>query len=278
MNRCFASIWGSVILIVSFIVTGTVHAHEPIFGIGPHTIYQYGIGLEAEFEGGKDEREVHFKAIFGVTEDLAVTGSLSYPVKEETGLSNLFLRGKWRFYRKDSRSGSNQAALAFGIRTPGLKQGPDALGYLFAATIGREARREYFFSGLRYMLNTTDEKRFNPGDVFKYDVAAGIRPIPAGYEAPDLVLLLELNGTYTRKPTFPISAARAASSSAGHPESGNRVGVGPGLIFTYRNIMLKAGLNFIVTEASKRIPFGEETEFVFALESHLSPFSFIYGR
>ncbi|MCZ6677304.1 MAG: hypothetical protein O7E52_08645 [Candidatus Poribacteria bacterium] len=28
-------------------------------------------------------------------------------------MSNLLLRGKWRFYRNDGRGGSNQAALAF---------------------------------------------------------------------------------------------------------------------------------------------------------------------
>ena len=54
--------------------------------------------------------------------------------------------------------------------------GPDSFGYLFAATIGREARREYFFSGLRYILNTADENDFRPGDIFRYDLAAGMRP------------------------------------------------------------------------------------------------------
>jgi len=251
---------------------GTAFSHEPIFGIGPHTIHKYGVGLETEFEGGSDDRALHFEVIFGVTEDIALTASLPYQVKEETGLSNLSLRGKWRFYRKDGRGGSNQAALALGVRTPGLQRGPDAFGYLLAATIGREARREYFFSGLRYILNTTDEHGFKPGDVFKYDLAAGIRPIPAGYEAPDLVLLLELNGTYTRQATF------RRQNSGKHPERGNKFGVGPGLIFSYKNIMLKAGLDFIVTQASKRVPSGDEVEFVFALESHLSPFSFIYGK
>lgn len=55
--------------------------------------------------------------------------------------------------------GSNQAAIAFG----GLEHGPDSFSYLFAATIGREALREYFFSGLRYMFNTADENDFKPG-------------------------------------------------------------------------------------------------------------------
>ena len=38
--------------------TATAHAHEPIFGIGPHTIHKYGIGLETEFEGGGDDQAV----------------------------------------------------------------------------------------------------------------------------------------------------------------------------------------------------------------------------
>ena len=115
------------------------------------------------------------------------------------------------------------------------------------------------------------------GDVFKYDIAAGIRPIAAGYEAPDLVVLLELNGTYIRKPTLPTSAV-LADPNVEPLENGNKIGVGPGLIFTYKNIMLKAGLDFILARESKRVPFGDEVEFVLALEQHLSPFSFIYGR
>lgn len=268
-----------ILILTSSLVTiligiGTAFSHEPIFGIGPHTIHKYGIGLETEFEGGNNDRELHFEVIFGVTEDLSLTASLPYRIEEEKGLSNLLLRGKWRFYRNDGMGGSNQAAIVFGIRTPGLDQGPDSFGYLLAATIGREARREYFFSGLRYMLNTADESGFKPGDVFKYDLAVGIRPFPGAYESPDLVLLLELNGTYIRKPTFPTPSAGSGNNSG----SGNKIGIGPGLIFSYRNVMFKAGLDFIILQESERVPLGDNVESVFAVEVHLSPFSFIYGR
>lgn len=267
-----------IVFILNFMLGTFVEAHEPIFGIGPHTIHKYGIGLEAELEGHENNRELHSEVLYGITEDLSVTASLPYHLAEkESGLSSLFVRSKWRFFRDDGIGGSNQAAIAFGVRTPGFQTGPDSFGYLFAATIGREARREYFFSGLRYILNTTNKDGFKPGDLFKYDLAAGIRPVPAGYEAPDLVLLLELNGTYTQKPVVPVSTAHASPGSE-DIESGNKLGVGPGLIFTYKNIMLKAGIDFIVVQESKRIPLGDEIEFVFALESHLSPFSYIYGK
>jgi hypothetical protein len=209
-----------------------------------------------------------------VTEDLSLTASLPYQIQREKGLSNLLLRGKWRFYRNDGMGGSNQAAIAFGVRTPGLEHGPDSFGYLFAATIGREARREYFFSGLRYILNTADETGFKLGDIFRYDLAAGIRPISTGYEAPDLVLLMELNGAYTRKSTSPALTA----DSVNHLRSGSKIGVGPGLILTYRNIMFKAGLDFIILQESEWVSFGDSIESVFAVEIHLSPFSFIYGK
>ncbi len=33
--------------------TANSHAHEPIFGLGPHVIYKGGTGIELEFEGEK---------------------------------------------------------------------------------------------------------------------------------------------------------------------------------------------------------------------------------
>lgn len=38
-----------------FVSSGWVQAHEPIFGIGPHTVYKDGIGLELEYEREQGE-------------------------------------------------------------------------------------------------------------------------------------------------------------------------------------------------------------------------------
>lgn len=257
---------------------GVVRAHEPIFGIGPHTMHRYGVGFEVERESGEDESGTRLEAVYGVTEDIALTLSVPrHEVDHSAGWGSLLARSKWRFYRDDGRRGSNQAAVVFGTRFPAFQRGARSPGYLFGVTAGREARREYLFGGLRYMLNTADGDGFRPGNAVKYDLAAGIRPIPGDYEDPDLVVLLELNGTYTGDPT-PAASATAFTSSAEDITTGGRIGVGPGLILTYKNIMLKAGVDFIVMAGSKGVRFGEEVESVLAIESHFSPFSFIYGQ
>jgi hypothetical protein len=250
----FLAVGGGLFLV------GAAAAHEPIFGVGPHVVHQYGIGAEVSLEGSGAESDAHFKGMFALTEDAAVSAMVPRLTGDKVGWGNVLLRAKWRFYRADGPRGSNQAAVGFGLRLP-AQVGVDSTGYLFLAAVGREARREYFFAGLRYMRNSADARL---PDVLRYDVAVGVRPIAAEYLDPDLVVLVEWNGQTARRGT-------------GRP-SADRVAVGPGVILTYRNVMLKAGVDLVLREAGQGVPFGDRVDYVLALEQHFSPFSFLYGR
>jgi hypothetical protein len=37
-------------LITLLFLVFPAYSHEPLFGLGPHTIYQYGVALESEYE------------------------------------------------------------------------------------------------------------------------------------------------------------------------------------------------------------------------------------
>ena len=78
-------------------------AHEPLFGVGPHTIYEKGLGLETELEVEDEGITLHNEVIYGVTPDLAVTLVAPWVRKEEggrtdSGLGDLTLPGKCRFF------------------------------------------------------------------------------------------------------------------------------------------------------------------------------------
>lgn len=68
-------------LLISLVIAPPLRAHEPTYGIGPHTIYRGGIGLELEYESarraylGTEARvqKLNLETIYGIHEDLAVT-------------------------------------------------------------------------------------------------------------------------------------------------------------------------------------------------------------
>ncbi len=62
----------------SLLLVRGVHAHEPVFGIGPETIYEGGVGLEVgwDFEDEGDERTavLETELIYGLTPRLTKAG------------------------------------------------------------------------------------------------------------------------------------------------------------------------------------------------------------
>ncbi len=120
-----------------------VEAHEPIFGIGPHVVFRGGIGIETEIEmerasgAGEVERDVvlHTEILYGVTEDFAVTLAVPSVLRREyeigaglessSGLGDVSLRAKYRFWRHDSPGTQDSAALVFGAKLPTGDAGAD---------------------------------------------------------------------------------------------------------------------------------------------------------
>lgn len=197
--------------------------HEPVFGIGPQTIWQGGIGAGVDFhvsrrvsadgERTAEERELHAHVDYGVTEDLTLRISMPL-VKNKTettlhpgaptsssatGVGDLMVRAKYRFWHRFSGSTQyhasviGRAELPSGNSTSEPQLSPAGTDYLAGATISRD--------GLRYYLWASGIARMNGGafggsrtNEFRYDAAFGWRPWVPSFTGVDPLLLLEFNG------------------------------------------------------------------------------------
>lgn len=270
-------------LLISFLVVSQLRAHEPTFGISPHTIYRGGIGLELEYESarraylGTEARvqKLNLETIYGINEDLALTLAVPQVTKtlrsseqtiRESGVGDILLRTKWRFYRDDQFGAVDQLAIIAGVKLPtGSRSGALALGsgstdFLVAFAAGRETRLWYYFADARYRLNTANGGD-RQGNLFQYDAAFGVRPFQSEYWTPDLVTLVEVNGGWEAKET----AHGVVNANSG----GHILSVAPGILFSYRNVMLKTALKIPLLQDLNGTQLEDKEEFIVAVELHL---------
>lgn len=252
-----------------------VYAHEPVFGLGPETIYKGGLGMETEveYEEGGDERKaaVHYELLYGLREEVALTLKLPYLLEKKegretsSGFGDSVLRAKYQFYKKDSLGAQDKVTVLGGIKFPtgdedkSPRLGTGSVDYLLGITAGHESRKWYYFGALRYWFNSEDGGREN-GDVFLYDFALGLRPVKRKYREPDLVLLLELSGEHANKDE--IDGVKNSNSG------GDTIYLGPTFLWSYRNWMLKGGIQLpVLQDLNGR---REEMDFrsVLAVEVH----------
>ena len=233
----------AMLVFAAALSSGEVGAHEPGFGIGPHTMYRGGVGVELGFEFEGRALAYVNELAYGITEDLTVTAAL--PFRDVTvggtsrqGLGDAMLRIKWRFLRSDLRGATNQVALVAGARLPtartggSIPLGSGTTDFLLALAYGHEGRRWYWWGDVRYLLINSREG-IDRGDTVFLDAAFGVRPWLLTYKQPDLVLLAEVNGRRT---------GPSVRNGVELPERGGSiVTAGPSLLFSYRNYMFKAG-------------------------------------
>ncbi len=258
-KRGWLTLTGQILVVLSVSVAlNTSSAHEPIFGIGPHTIYKGGVGIETEIEGGNtssgskkvNDYILHSEIIYGFTADLS--GTLSIPIvlerREETGgagqsssgLGDASLRIKYRFWRRDRLGMQDSIAFVTGTKLPSgdddksPRLGSGSTDFLFGLAAARESLLWYYFGDIRYRLNTVGSGGLKKGDTMFADIAIGIRPWPVEYLKPDLVVLAEVNWE---------RLLRDESDGLNVKDSGGSlVFVSPSFFFTYRNWAVKGGV------------------------------------
>lgn len=266
--------WLVAFFLVLFVCV-PAYAHEPVFSLGPETIFKGGMGIESEFEFERSDNghslELHYEFIYGLTADLSFTLEIPHILALEeddetsSGLGDIQLRGKYQLFRKDSLGAQDKLSAILGVKIPtGDEDADPRLGtgttdFLSGLSYGHESRIWYYFATLRYLLRTGDQS-IMPGDRFFYDVAAGFRPWQREYLEWDFVALLELNGEFDFQ-----------SEVKGHlvPDSGgNTVWLGPTGLFSYRNIMFKGGIQFPVSQDLKGNQDEDEFRLALAAEYH----------
>ncbi len=251
------------------------NAHEPVFSLGPETIYQGGFGLETEFEFEESEDDrwaaLHYEILYGLTRNITVTLSVPQILERNeggetsSGLGEVTFRGKYNFYRKDSLGAQHKVTGILGIKLPtGEDETAPPLGtgttdVLAGLSYGYESRTWYHFATFRYLWRT-DRNGFNPGDRVFYDVAVGYRPWRREYLEWDFVTLLEMSG----KCDFKSELEGAELLNSG----GNTIWLGMTGLFSYRNLMIKGGVQFPVSQSFKGNQAKDGLRAVLAFEYH----------
>lgn len=206
-------------------------SHEPIFGLGPRTIFKGGVGLENAYERGDREEGIATEVLYGITEDLSFTAVVFNTFKD--GTEAFGVRLKYRVWKRDTPGTQDAFSVIVGLRSEVRE---DRTMGLFGLAVGRESRRWYFFGDIRMS-----------GKLF-LDGAVGIRPWLTEYLKPDLVLLSELNwesdGSYR---AFFVS---------------------PAFFFTYRNVAVKGGVQIPSYRSDEAIRRGVGTRSTLSVEFH----------
>ena len=255
---------------------GVSYAHEPIFGVGPRTIWKNGVGFEIEGERDQSRLEnswaLHYEVLYGLTENVAIAfeapqflernaGSLS-----QSGFGDVLVRGKWRPYRKDIPGGVYQASLLGGVKFPTgdsnsvPRLGSGSYDYFLGASADYEGRTWLLFGTARYRFNTENDEAVKNGNLFLYDLALGWRPVKTDYLKPDWVFMVELNGQ-----TF---APREIGGVELTQTQGSRLFGAAGLWLTYRNWAFKPGVQFPIYQNFDVDDFKSDYSAIFAVEIH----------
>ncbi len=241
---------------------GPVLNHEPVFGVGPHTTWRGGWGLELEVASKGDELVAPVELLYGVTEELTVTAIL--PFRDPLGdgsLGSVGLRAKWRFATSFSKGRMDAVAVIGGVTLPrsvgGVTTGGPVL--LTGLAAGRESRRWYYFAGARAAFRLPKEG-LNPGDLLLLNLAWGIRPWLAEYHAPDFVVLVEANGRLAGHTS--VNGQRVDASG------GEALSLAPAFLLSYRNVMLKGGVDIPIWRRFNDPARSEDVTILAALEIH----------
>lgn len=271
--------WRSVPVVLgcaaTLLLAGVARAHEPVFGVGPETIYEGGVGFEVgwDFEDEGEERTavLEHELIYGLTQNASLTLAFPQVLRRHTeqgtrsGSGDILVRGKFQLWKRDRLNSQDKATLILGVKLPtGSDHGRVPLGTgstdpLLGFAIGHESRTWYGFATVRYLLRTRHDG-LDRGDRIFYDFATGLRPWRTGYLEPDLVFLLEFNG---------VATLRDRTSAGAVPSTGGNVGwLGPTALLSYRNLMTKAGVQIPVYSSLRGRQKRPDLRAVLAIEYH----------
>jgi len=240
---------------VLFLTTAStsIFAHDPNFGIGPHVLFKNGIetALETQINqsAAQNTNIIGYQMTYGITGNWSAGATLPYSERKNdtqisTGMSDIKLFTKYRFWRLDSLGVQESAAIMFaanlnnGDSTTKPPLGNGANDLVTGLTYGYESIKWYRWSSIRYRYNGENNAGRRLGNKTLIDFVAGWRPVTPEYKKPDTVWLLELNTEITENNT--INGNKVATSG------GVESFITPGIFWTYRNFAIKSGLQLPV--------------------------------
>jgi hypothetical protein len=231
MNKLF--------IIIGIFATTSAFAHEPIYGLGPETLPKHLHAVELGVLYNLDEFIYDLGYAYGITQNWTVrVDALATNRSNSFDIRSVSLRTKYALWRKTSPGVLKRLTAIVAVKLP-TRSSIEPLANISAATIGiangYESRRWYYFSDIGYTYSWADPND-RLGSKMSYNLVGGIRPIKSGYLKPDLVILIEINGELSGKTTI--------DSTNQELRGGNTLAMAPGFLLSYRNIMLKGGIQF----------------------------------
>lgn len=225
----------------------TAYAHDPVFGLGPHTLFKGGVevhvGSHQEKAGDERATESEIAIKYGLTADWVASIGLPYvhsTDESDGGRGPTSLSTKYRFWRNDLPGVQESAAvLAKAILDDGdashgqaERNGND---YLVGLAYGYEGRKWYRWASIRHRVNNDAANGAERPNKTLVDLVGGIRFEPTEYREPDWVWMVELNYEHTE---------HLSALSEGLPRQigGDQWFLSPGLMWTLRNFAVKTGV------------------------------------
>ena len=234
---------------IAMLNSNTVMAHDPIFGLGPHVLFKGGVEIRPQYEqseaGKERNREAALELAYGLTGDWTAGVEVPYvdidsKFKEDSGIADINLFTKYRFWRHDTLGAQESAAVLFKLKPDtGAKAGTDSTDAILGLAYGYESRKWYRWASVRYGRNGEGDAGLQRGDLWLIDFVGGVRLKPTGYLEPDTVWLLELNGEYIQHAE--LNGMELSASG------GTEWFISPGIFWTYRNFAIKAGVQIPIT-------------------------------
>ncbi len=274
MTRTLITVLSLLTFVWLFLAVTPAFAHDPVFGLGPHVLFKDGVELHMGTEQAKagSERGTKVEAQFkyGITGDWVAGIGIPYVRTEgregtEKGRGATNLSTKYRFWRNDMPGVQESAALLGKVifDDSGIDQAkPEGNDYLLGLTYGYEGRKWYRWASVRRRFNSDAASGAKRPDIWLVDLVGGIRFTPTEYTEPDWVWMLELNGEITENVTNRVDGSTARVG-------GNQWFLSPGLMWTHRNVAIKAGVQIPVYDDLAADQASDDYRAVVEFELHL---------
>lgn len=216
-------------VLISMIVLTVVHvshAHEPLYGFGPHVLFKGGFAPRITINGHSGIFETEYALGYGITRNWTMIAETPWRLEDNRySFGGVNLKSKYRFWLKAKPGVSYQASFITKLELPAGDGRPAVLK--MALTTGQEALKLYWFATAGYALKFTDDP-LKPGNHIFYNVSIGFRPFKVNYYKPDIVFFIETTGNIFQKSTqdgddtikldaYLTSAERAAILTVFHP-------------------------------------------------------------
>ncbi|MDV2504070.1 MAG: transporter [bacterium] len=268
---------GMSFLVLILLLLGPPAWAAPIRGLSPRTTFVEGTVLRTfgeivHKEGASQELDIYRVPAIGqyqimpdatiavlipyVEKRRKVTSGGTTSVRSTSGLGDVRVTGKYRFWHKDVPFGVTQAAVFGGLEVPtgsdserdnvgallpiSLQLGSGSVDPFVGAAVGRTGRTHSLEGGAQYQINTKGEE-FELGDEVRYDLTYQYQIFPPQIENSQLNLTVELNGKHVEKHEL---AGRKLNNSGG-----DTLFVAPGLQFL---------INTVIFEGSIQLPIFQD--------------------